>query len=162
MTHLLDLAGRLTGKDPPPEAALSIAPTLAVAPELDRAVTEATFSWHRRLRRLEGTVAGDASVFASIPDPLVMVNADQVVVRANPAAHALFEEGIEGRPLPEVVRNPVVLEAMQAVSSGRPGRTVEYTLPVPVERSFSARIEPLPEPAADGTVAILALHDLSA
>src|SRR5690606_30096755 len=83
-----------------------------------------------------------------------------------PAAETLFDDQrLTGRDLIAVLRNPPLIEAVDAVLAGGAGRLVEFSLPVPVERVFSARIEPLDDQAdaamADGAAALIALHDLT-
>ncbi|MGH6961063.1 MAG: ATP-binding protein, partial [Dongiaceae bacterium] len=56
---------------------------------------------------------------------------------------------------------PQVIDAVAAAFDSSEGRIVEFSLPVPVERSFLARVEPLPRPIADGTAALLTLHDIT-
>src|SRR3546814_11376568 len=64
----------------------------------------------------------------------------------------------------------MLLDAVDAVLAGEPGRSVEIALPVPVPRSYLARVEPLaiaPAPAgraeAAGRATVLVdLHDLTA
>jgi len=66
-----------------------------------------------------------------------------------------------GRDLIAVLRSPQVIDAVAGAFDSGAGRIVEFSLPVPVERSFLARVEPLPRPIADGTVALLTLHDIT-
>jgi two-component system phosphate regulon sensor histidine kinase PhoR len=54
-----------------------------------------------------------------------------------------------------------VIDAVAAAYESGEGGIVEFSLPVPVERTFLARVEPLPRPIADGTVALLTLHDIT-
>ncbi|MBX6321930.1 MAG: PAS domain-containing protein, partial [Rhodospirillaceae bacterium] len=110
---------------------------------------------------LEAVVVAGQSILAGLPDPLILLDGEARIVRANPAAEALFEGPLAGRDLFAVLRAPPVMEAVDAVLGGGAGRVVEVFLPVPVERIFSVRVEPLSAPAADGTAALLTLHDLT-
>jgi len=83
-------------------------------------------------------------------------------VRVNHAAQGVFGAAIIGRDLAAVLRDPSVLEAADAVLAGAQGRDGEFTLAVPVERSFKVRVVRLGSRSVDDTVAILALHDLTA
>jgi two-component system phosphate regulon sensor histidine kinase PhoR len=107
-------------------------------------------------------IAANEAVFAGLPDPLIMLDRNRRIVRANPAAAALFEGRLEGRDLIGVLRNPAVVEAVDRALRERVSQLVEFSLPVPIERNFGARLEPLSAPTADGTVALLTLHDLTA
>ncbi|MEX2630550.1 MAG: ATP-binding protein, partial [Tistlia sp.] len=132
-----------------------------LAPELDQAIAETARERERRRRELEAAMAGNESILSTLPDPLVMLDRNSRILRANPAAEALFGLGIAGRNLTGVLRNPQLLAAADAAVSGEGGRVVEFTLLGEVERHFSARVVPLGTPALDGTVAIVALHDLT-
>ncbi len=90
-----------------------------------------------------------------------MLDDERRIVRANRAADALFGEPAAGRELTALLRAPALLEAVEAAMRGGPGRLVELSLPVPVERSLRARVEPLPTRIADGTVVLITLHDLT-
>ena len=68
----------------------------------------------------------------------------------------------EARDLAASLRNPQVLAAADAVLRGEPGRIVEFSLAVPVERWLSARFARIDGPSLDGAVAALTLHDITA
>jgi two-component system phosphate regulon sensor histidine kinase PhoR len=130
--------------------------------ELARMVGAAARERDRRRDQLEMTIAANEAVFARLPDPLIMIDRERRIVRANPAAAELFDSPLAGRDLVGVLRNPAVVEAVGEALAERSGRQVEFVLPVPIERSFAARIEPLSAATADGSVALLTLHDLTA
>ncbi len=118
-------------------------------------------SWARGREQLEGAAAASTTILDRVPDPLFMLDRGRQIVRANLAARELFGPSIAGRDLSAALRNPDVLAAADQVLFGRDEATVEFTLPVPIERSMLAGINALPAPTADGTVAILRLHDLT-
>ena len=129
--------------------------------QLSQAVAGSGRAWAKRRRDLEALVAANEAVISGLPDPLIMLDEQRRIVRANRAAGALLGPNIAGRELFEVLRNPTVTEAVTSAFASRESRMVEFTLPVPVERSFSAQVEPLARPIADGTVALLMLQDLT-
>jgi two-component system phosphate regulon sensor histidine kinase PhoR len=134
----------------------------AIAAELDDAMAEAVRAWRQRRAALDALVRSNAAIVESLPDPLIMVARDRRILRANPAAIALFGELEPGRDLISVVRNPALIEAVDAaLGKGGGGRIVEFVQPVPVERILSAHIAPLPDVAPDGTAAIVSLHDIT-
>jgi len=145
------------GNVPPrlPDAALE------ATRDLSQAVANSGRAWARRRRDLEAVVAANEAVISGLPDPLIMLDEQRRIVRVNPAAEALLGHNIAGRELFEVLRNPTVTEAVNAALASRESRMVEFTMPVPVERSFSAQVEPLARPIVDGTVALLMLQDLT-
>lgn len=168
--HLADLmalreygseVSRRGHRDPPaltfPSAAAGLDATFA---KLDR-------MWNTDHKELTESVKVLKTILDRLPDPLFMLTADRQILRSNRAAHDLFGSPPEGRNLAAMLRNPDVLEAVDTVLAGPSGReggkgkAVEFSLPVPIARSFRAWIEPLPESASDGTVAILTLYDQS-
>lgn len=162
--HLADLlavrsyAEELAHRDDarPPRFAFKSVPA-----EVQSAVARLHRSWTEARQTLRSAVAANQTILDQLPDPLILLNGERNVVRGNLAAHQLLGEHIAGRDLSAVVRNPIVLEAADAVLAGAKEASVEFSLPVPVERDFLADILSLPTAAADGTVAILRLHDLT-
>ena len=141
---------------PPPSGGAAGATT-----DLHRAAAEAGRHWSARRRELEAVVAANEAVIASLPDPLIMLDRARRIVRANQAAESVLGTPLAGRDLIAVLRSPPVIDAVAGAFDSGAGRIVEFSLPVPVERSFLARVEPLPRPIADGTVALLTLHDIT-
>jgi two-component system phosphate regulon sensor histidine kinase PhoR len=168
ITHLRRLAAiteyiqRLTrGSDgaiaaPPPSGSAA-----GATADLHRTVADAGRQWSVRRRELEAVVAANEAVIAALPDPLIMLDSGRRILRANQAAEAALGTVLAGRDLIAVLRNPPVIDAVAAALASGTGRIVEFSLPVPVERIFLARVEPLPRPIADGTVALLTLHDIT-
>ena len=150
--------GAARGKAPP--TARGPGPSV-LSPDLSDAAAEAGHAWNDRRHELEAVVTANETILASLPDPLIMLGNDRRIVRANHAAETLLGPSLAGRDLISVLRNPPLVEAVDAALAGGPGRVIEFSLPVPVERVFSARVEPLAARIADGTVALIALHDLT-
>ena len=164
LRHLSALARQaqaLAAEQLPADSNLPLPARSIMAAELDDAMSEAVRAWRQRRLELERLVRSNQAIVESLPDPLIMVARDRSVLRANPAAIALFGELATGRDLISVVRNPALIEAVDAALRDASGRVVEFVQPVPVERILSARIAALPEEAPDGTAAIIALHDLT-
>ncbi|QCO15240.1 PAS domain-containing sensor histidine kinase [Azospirillum brasilense] len=145
-----------------------------------RAAAAAAVRLHRVMNaRTELALAqleANESIIEALHDPLVLVGAERQVARANQAARALFGDRILDRDLAASLRNPAVLEAVDAVLKGGASRILEFSLPVPVERMFEVRVKPFqrrvprPAPGEDGVPAgtvpgrmvILTLHDITA
>jgi len=162
LASISDYLGRLTrGTDataivPPPSSGAA-----GATADLHRAAAEAGRLWSARRRELEAVVAANEAVIASLPDPLIMLDRARRIVRANQAAESALGAPLAGRDLIAVLRSPQVIDAVAGAFDSGEGRIVEFSLPVPVERSFLARVEPLPRPITDGTVALLTLHDIT-
>jgi len=147
--------------------------TTAVA-RLHRIVTS-------RAERVQAQLDANDSILDALHDPLVLMDTERQVTRANLAARNLFGDKVLGRDLASTLRNPNVLEAVDSVLRGGASRIIEFTLPVPVERTFEAQVKPFqrtlpaPDPAPDAPdgerpspapslarMAILTLHDVTA
>ena len=162
LAAISDYLGRLTRS---PDGAVTVPPpsggAAGATADLHRAAAEAGRHWSARRRELEAVVAANEAVIASLPDPLIMLDRARRIVRANQAAETALGAPLAGRDLIAVLRSPPVIDAVAAAFDSGTGRVVEFSLPVPVERSFLARVEPLPRPIADGTAALLTLHDIT-
>jgi two-component system phosphate regulon sensor histidine kinase PhoR len=119
-------------------------------------------AWRERSVRAEAGVAAAEAVFAAIPDPQILLDAQRRVLRANPAATEFVGIVPEASDLAALLRNPAVLGAADAVLAGGPARVVDFTLSLPVERVMQARIARVESVARGGVAAILTLHDITA
>ncbi len=139
MLAMAGYVGRLAEEADPP------LPPAAASPPL-RALAAAAVRLHRdmarRTERVRAELDVSESIVEALHDPLVLVGADRRGVLANQAARGLFGDRIIGRDLAESLRNPGVLEAVDAVLGGAASRIVEFSLPVPVERLFEVRVKP--------------------
>jgi two-component system phosphate regulon sensor histidine kinase PhoR len=113
---------------------------------------------------VEQRLQAEEAILAALPDPLLLLDAQRRVVRANAAATEIFGGSPVGRDLAIAIRHPAVLGAADAVLSGEPARAVEFAQALPVQRDFVARIMrlDLAEGALDGVAALLSLHDVTA
>lgn len=106
--------------------------------------------------------ANTEAILEGLPDPLILLDREQRILRGNPAAERLLERKLAGRDLPSVLRHPRLLDAATRVLAEGGEVTVEFTIPGKVERFFTARLAGLATPGADGAAAIISLHDVTA
>ena len=114
-----------------------------------------------RIRRREGDFEELEIALDALPGPLLQVNAERYIIRANEAAKSLFGGTLEHKDLATVMRSPNLLEALDFAIQSHSPQDIQFTLPIPIQRSFFARVMPLDRPARDGTALILALVDLT-
>jgi len=133
-------------------------------PELAVAIAHLKNSWETRRRALEAIVSAHETVLDRLPDPLLRLSADRMVIQANEAARKLLGPNLAGRDLASVIRTPAVLEAADRVlaDGGDFEAEVEFSITTRVASHYTARIARLPRPAEDGTLAVVALYDLTA
>ncbi len=116
----------------------------------------------RREEDLSLQLQSERQVLESLPDPLLMLGQDAVVTRANEAARILFGREPAGRELTSLLRDPAVLEAIEAVLDSARSRQGIWLMPGPVQREFEVRATRLPARAVDGSEVLISLHDITA
>jgi two-component system phosphate regulon sensor histidine kinase PhoR len=119
-------------------------------------------AWREHAGRAEARFAAAEAVIAAVPDPLILIDRDRRIVRANSAAAAFVGAPSEPRDLAAALRNPALLGAADAVLRGESTRSVEFATAVPVDRWLRAHFARIEGPALDGAAAILTLHDITA
>lgn len=125
-----------------------IPPLAPDAPEELRELSSIFARFHRdnarRNDEVRSLLEAEEAVIEALHDPLILVSPEREVVRANQAARTLFGGHIVGNDLSAMLRNPAVLEGVDAVLAGASSRIVEFTIAAAVERSFEARIKLFP------------------
>lgn len=115
----------------------------------------------RRIAAAEAVADAESSLVRYLPGPLLVVDGDGVVVRSNPAARDVLGRDPDGKALPNVVRDPHLLEAVDRVLAGAQRATATYTIPGAVERNFEVAVERLPQPDDEAVRALVMLHDVT-
>ena len=112
------------------------------------------------------TEAGRASlpplaqeVFERLPDPLMLLDNSGRVLFANSAMRTVVGVGPENKHISSLLRTPTVLEAIERTTSTGEPASIEFTVPVPVERHYQAYVARVTSPPA---VTTLLLHDMTA
>jgi two-component system phosphate regulon sensor histidine kinase PhoR len=115
----------------------------------------------RRLQELQAAAASQGrmadTMLDTLLDPVLTLDDDGRILRGNRAAAALFGAALPGRPLPEVLRSPELIEAVEEVQGGAASRSIDLILPHPVERDFECRVAPLVRD--DGRLTMVVLKD---
>ncbi len=115
----------------------------AIDPESPtRLETDESNPWLPQLRRLYRRIAANDVIFDAIPDPVLLLDAERRITQGNAAAIALFGHPTIGRDITVAIRNPDVLEAIDAALTAGGQRTVEFSIPGPVAQIFEARVTP--------------------
>jgi len=108
----------------------------------------------RRAEEMAALRRADGAVLEHLPDPLIVLDAERIVRRANAAARAAF-----GADLGAVLRHPGLRAAIdRALSSGAP-QNADLSLPVPVPREVHAALVALDPPLGDGGCLLMVLSD---
>jgi two-component system phosphate regulon sensor histidine kinase PhoR len=97
-------------------------------------------------------------VLAHLPDPMMLLDQTGRVLFANSAMYTIIGIGPEDKHISLLLRTPSVLQAIEKTAAGGADATFEFSIPVPVERTYQAyvgRVSSLP------AVTMLLLHDLT-
>lgn len=100
------------------------------------------------------------SIFDTLPEPVLVIDAKRMVTAANRAALALLPGASVGSDLSLALRQPGVLAAAAHALSGGAAEDVEITVSGPAPQTFQARAFSLD--GDDGPRAVVTLHDITA
>ena len=117
---------------------------------------------HQNSQDLRSDYDGLEKALNALPSPLLLLNSNQIIIRANTAANELLGLDLKNRHLTTSFRNPNLIAGLSKAINTKLGQTVEFVMQTTVERTFLAHIEPLNSPAADDTTIVIALMDITA
>jgi two-component system phosphate regulon sensor histidine kinase PhoR len=141
-------------------------PRFALSPateELVGGVAALTRQWRRQRASIESLSASAQAIVDGLPDPLLGIDGDRRIVRFNHAARRLLGAIATGRDLSATLRQPALLDAVDAALAGRPmPGPAEISVSGPPERVFAAHVARLPRPTDDGSSVLVVLHDMTA
>ena len=148
---------------PPPELHNS-----ATAARLQRALLALRELWSERRDQAEGLARSRQYIIDALPDPLLLLDRRRRVRGTNAAARELFAFDLQtavtqggrivaDRDLTSLIRDPKILEAVDASFTTMTTASAQVTLPAPVERTFRVLIVPLG--GDDDTAMIISLTD---
>lgn len=143
-------------------------PRFALSPaaeELATSVSALDGMWRRQREAIAGLEMSAQTIVDGLPDPLLAVDRRRRLVRWNRAASGVTGPLAAERDLSAILRHPALLDAVDAALEAQaPTDTgvVELSLGGPPERTFSAHVKRLPRATADGSLALIVLHDISA
>jgi two-component system phosphate regulon sensor histidine kinase PhoR len=124
---------------------------------------EAEIAEERERAQHQAEIAGRAiaSLLDGLPEPTLLLGPGRTIIRANRAGLNELGQAAVGRDLAAVLRHPAVLEAADAVLGGEAERDAEFAEAGATPRHLVARVRALPDPTAEGGVAVLALGDIT-
>ncbi len=159
--------GELSDEREPVMPRLSFAPATE---ELATAAATLAVGWRRQRASIDNLAASAQAIVDGLPDPLISVDRQRRIVRTNLAAASLLGAVGPERDLSTVLRQPQLLAAVDALlETGADGNfsradqiAVELALAGPPELDLIAHLRRLPRAAADGSLALIVLHDTTA
>lgn len=150
-----------------------VMPRLPFAPITEElAVSAATLAagWRRQRASIDNLATSAQAIVDGLPDALIGVDRQRRIVRTNRAARALLGAVGAERDLSAALRHPELLAAVDSLlETGPDGNfanpdqtTIGIVLPGPPELDVVAHVQRLPRAAADGSLALVVLHDTTA
>ncbi|MEX1155265.1 ATP-binding protein [Parvibaculum sp.] len=107
--------------------------------------------------------AGPAlAILHRLPDPLFVLDGTGRVTFGNRAAEPLIGAAAAGKHVATVLRVAPLIATIESVIADGVARSVEYAMPVPIERHFSAFVVPIAAAGAgEPSLYLVLLHDLT-
>src|SRR6478736_226035 len=149
-----------------------VMPRLSFAPateELATAAATLATGWRRQRASIDNLAASAQAIVDGLPDPLIGVDRQRRIVRTNRAAVALLGTMVSDRDLSTALRHPELLAAIDSLLATADGNpvgpdqvAVDLVLSGVSERDVIAHARRLPRAAADGSLALIVLHDTTA
>lgn len=93
------------------------------------------------------------TILNELPDPLIVLDGTGRVTLKNRSAEPLIGQGAVGKHVATVLRSAPLITAIEDVLRGGNAQSVEYSVPVPVERHYDALISPIEIEAPGGATA---------
>lgn len=131
-----------------------------------RDLTEAINSMHKfwidKAEMLENRTLSDAAVLDTLPDPLIMINKDGIVIGANLAARTLFSSDLNNKAFLPLINDAKFGEALMQVLTQK-ARRADLTVCLTELKNkpkFYVRISTLPWFAKGEIVAVSSFYDL--
>jgi two-component system phosphate regulon sensor histidine kinase PhoR len=156
----------LSGEQEPLMPRLKFAPATE---ELAAAAATLAAGWRRQRASIDNLAASAQAIVDGLPDPLIGVDRQRRIVRTNRAAVALLGPIAAERDLSTALRHPALLAAIDSLLAVTDGNfvgpdqaTVDLVLSGTPERDVIAHAQRLPRAAADGSLALIVLHDTTA
>ena len=159
--------GELSDEREPVMPRLSFAPATE---ELATAAATLSAGWRRQRASIDNLAASAQAIVDGLPDPLIAVDRQRRIVRTNRAALSLLGAVGPERDISTAFRQPQLLAAIDGLlETGADGNftgadhaVVAFVLSGPPELDVVAHLQRLPRAAADGSLALIVLHDTTA
>ena len=100
-------------------------------------------------------------IFAALPQPLLLLDAERRITAANDAARDMAAADPTGSDLAVAIRDPRVLEAADRTLATGARQAAGFTIVAPVERYFWAEVVPLGTNGEDAAKVMMVLTDLT-
>jgi two-component system phosphate regulon sensor histidine kinase PhoR len=166
LSRFARFVSELSGEQEPVMPRLPFAPATE---ELATAAATLASGWRRQRASIDNLAASAQAIVDGLPDALIGVDRQRRIVRSNRAAVALLGPLPPDRDLSTALRQPELLAAIDSLLATADGNyigpsqvAVDLVLSGASERDVVAHARRLPRAAADGSLALIVLHDTTA
>lgn len=160
IVSLSEYAEKLTHgfRPTPPELSL-----FGSAHELLQSINRLHDSWIDKERQMQAILEEWEKLVDTLPETLVMIDANKNIVKLNTAARSLFGQNLAHAPLNRLIDNEVLLQAVENVLEHSNSEEVEFSLlgNEPEPRYFRAGIERFSVHSPGGIAVIITLYDIT-
>ncbi len=98
---------------------------------------------------------------AALPDPILILDSNGIVIKANANAEEMLEMAPVGMHLSQTIRAPAVLEAVTRAMSQGESLNVDYEMRGPLARHFEVYVSPIASAQVESPAVLLVLKDLT-
>jgi two-component system, OmpR family, phosphate regulon sensor histidine kinase PhoR len=166
LSRFARFVSELSGEREPVMPRLQFAPATE---ELATAAATLAAGWRRQRASIDNLAASAQAIVDGLPDPLIAVDRHRRIVRTNRAALALLGPLLLDRDLSTALRHPELLSAIDSLLATADGNyvgpshvAVDLVLSGTSERDVVVHARRLPRAAADGSLALIVMHDTTA
>ena len=120
-------------------------------------------AWHEEMEALVQSVQTNEKIIELLPDPLIILDDNRMVIRANRSARREFGEDITGRNLATIFRAPEVLVTWSDALETGSSTQSEFTIPLPEPaRTFLCRAYPVQLEENQNQSSLIGFYDITA
>ncbi len=83
------------------------------------------------------------TILNELPDPVIVLDGSGRIIFGNKAAEGVMGSQATGKHVATMLRSAVLITAVDDVLKGADAQSVDYSLPVPVERNYTGFIAPI-------------------
>jgi two-component system phosphate regulon sensor histidine kinase PhoR len=118
-------------------------------------------SWEIRNNQLESYLNENKVLINSLPNILILLNKDLSIIQTNDAGHSAFMHNGVDNTLDYIINNDAINKTAKQVLEDKKGRTLEISLPEPINRDYMVKLKHFPVFSPRGIALIMVMHDIT-
>ena len=130
--------------------------------EIINAVNAMHKFWSEKNDKLEAQTISDTAVLDTLPDPLIMIDAEGIISGANLAARTLFGKNIRTKSIDKIIQSNNFIEAINRILRAESdSESLIFYISKPVDQKLYTHIKKLPYISRGNAVAVISIYDLT-